>query len=266
MSIQAIYGNQSWASRSGYAPGLEGVCSPEQIAVVIPLFNHRHTVRDITNRALQQGFSVYVVDDGSSDQGWQEVQDLPMVHLLRHGYNQGKGTAIMTGLKAASAHCTWAVTVDADGQHSPEEIPQLLQAVPKGNRPLILGARTNMDGADVPWTSRWGRSFSNFWVQRAGGPRVCDSQSGFRLYPLPEALELKVRARRYQFEIEFLVKSAWKGVQVFEVPIKVNYSPGPHGRRTSHFRPFVDFLRNAGVFHRLIVQRIFVPAFLRAKW
>lgn len=266
MNVQKTCGEQSGAPGPKNGLGLEGVDSPEKIAVVIPLFNHRHTVREVAIRALQQGFSVYVVDDGSSDQGWQEVQDLSMVHLLRHGQNRGKGAAISTGLKAASAQNTWAVTVDADGQHSPEEIPQLLKAVPKGSRPLILGARTDMDGPDVPWTSRWGRSFSNFWVQRAGGPRVYDSQSGFRLYPLPEALRLNVRARRYQYEIEYLVKSAWKGVPVFEVPVKVNYSPGPDGRRTSHFRPLVDFMRNAGVFHRLIVQRIFVPAFLRAKW
>ncbi|MFO7803141.1 MAG: glycosyltransferase family 2 protein, partial [Desulfovermiculus sp.] len=189
MGVQTICGEQSKAMGPGNVFGLEGVDIPEQIAVVIPLFNHRHTVRDVATRALQQGFSVYVVDDGSSDQGGEEVQDLPRVHVLRHGHNQGKGAAIITGLKAASAHCAWAVTVDADGQHSPEEIPQLLQAVPWGSRPLILGARTDMDGSDVPWTSRWGRSFSNFWVQRAGGPRVCDSQSGFRLYPLPEALK-----------------------------------------------------------------------------
>ncbi len=266
MNVQKICGVQSGAGGPGSALDPDKVGSPDNIAVIIPLFNHRETVREVAAQVLEQGFCVYVVDDGSTDQGWKEVRNLPNVRVFRHSRNLGKGAAIRTGLKAVSAQYAWAVTVDADGQHSPEEIPKLLKAVPQGSRPLILGARTGMDEADVPWTSRWGRSFSNFWVQGAGGPRVSDSQSGFRLYPLPEALKLKVRAQRYQFEIEVLVKAAWKGMRVVEVPVTVDYSPGPHGRRTSHFRPFVDFMRNALVFHSLIVQRIFLPASFRAKW
>jgi hypothetical protein len=111
-----------------------------------------------------------------------------------------------------------------------------------------------MAGEGAPWTSRFGRGFSNFWIRRAGGPRVTDSQSGFRIYPLPEVLTLGVRAQRYQFEIEVLVKAAWADLPVIEAPVNVRYFGA---ERVSHFRPFVDFCRNTGTFARLITRRVF---------
>ncbi len=82
-----------------------------------------------------------------------------------------------------------------------------------------------------------------------------DSQSGFRIYPIPEALNLEVRSKRFQFEVEILVKAQRKKMPVIEVPVGVNYAPG--AERISHFRPVVDFLRNTSTFARLIIQRIF---------
>ena len=107
----------------------------------------------------------------------------------------------------------------------------------------------------APWTSRSGREFSNFWVWAAGGPLLADSQSGFRLYPLPEALHLNVQTRRYQFEVEILVKAQQQGLAVKEVPVRVIYQP--KGIRVSHFQPWLDFRRNSATFNRLIWERIF---------
>jgi hypothetical protein len=76
-----------------------------------------------------------------------------------------------------------------------------------------------------------------------------------RIYPLPEAIELPTRARRFQFEVEILVQAKRKGISVIEAPVRVNYNPA--GARISHFRPFVDFLRNSATFTRLIFTRIF---------
>ncbi len=112
-----------------------------------------------------------------------------------------------------------------------------------------------MLGEHVPWTSRFGRKFSNFWVWLSGGPALLDSQSGMRIYPLPQALYLGTKARRFQFEVEILVRAKRNGVPVIEVPVRVNYNPT--GSRISHFRPFVDFLRNSSTFTRLIFNRIF---------
>lgn len=225
-------------------------------AVIIPVYNHGATLRGVVAAALELGLPVYVVDDGSTDGGGQAVAHMPGVQLIRHHSNQGKGAALLTGFQAAAARqAQWAITLDADGQHNPDDARILMHAITSGQRPIVMGCRQNMLGQGAPWTSRFGRGFSNFWVRMAGGPAVADSQSGFRIYPLPEVLNLGVRARRYQFEIEVLVKAARCRMPVCEAPISVVYPPG--SQRVSHFRPFVDFLRNSGVFTRLITYRVF---------
>jgi glycosyltransferase involved in cell wall biosynthesis len=185
------------------------------------------------------------------------------VEVLRHEANRGKGAALRTGFAAASRAADWAITVDADGQHEPRQAAELIAAIPAGERPIVVGFREGMDRPDIPWKSRFGRRFSNLWVRASGGPRVLDTRTGFRIYPLPEALQLGAHARRFQFEVEVLVLACWKGVPVVEVPVRVTYSP-PGGRIT-HYRPFVDFWRNNAVFGRLITARLFLPRRVRAR-
>jgi glycosyltransferase involved in cell wall biosynthesis len=225
--------------------------------VVIPVYNHAGAVAGVARAARELGFPVIVVDDGSTDDSADRVAGLRRVRLLQHGANQGKGAALLTGFRAAARLADWAVTLDADGQHDPQDAWRLIAAVPAGERPIVVGRRDGMAATPAPWTSRFGRGFSNFWVRAAGGPALADTQSGFRLYPLPETLDLRVRARRYQFEVEVLVKAAWHGLPVREAPVGVVYPPA--GERISHFRPWVDFGRNSAVFSRLIFQRIVIP-------
>jgi len=185
------------------------------------------------------------------------------IHPLHHKKNRGKGAAIMTGFAEAAKIADWAITIDADGQHHPPDALNLLAAIPENERPIIVGRREGMIGRDVPWTSRFGRRFSNFWVWTSGGPRMTDSQSGFRIYPLPEAMNLNVIARRYQFEVEIIVKAHWKKIHVIEAPVRVSYAMG--SERISHFHPVIDFFRNNNTFARLIVQRLFIPHSIRSR-
>ncbi|BBO93298.1 glycosyltransferase family 2 protein [Desulfosarcina ovata] len=225
-------------------------------AVVIPVYNHGRTVTAVVERTTALGFAVFVIDDGSEDLDTRTLEKISGVHLLRHGRNRGKGAALVTGFTAAArAGFAWAISLDADGQHLPEECLSLINAIPAGTRPIVVGQRTGMLGAGAPWTSRFGRGFSNFWIRCSGGPSTTDTQSGFRIYPLPEVLNLDIKARRYQYELEVLVKAAWQKIPVIETPISVIYRP--EGGRISHFHPFFDFLRNTGTFTRLIVRRIF---------
>jgi glycosyltransferase involved in cell wall biosynthesis len=229
-----------------------------RIVLIIPVYNHAGTVAQVARQALDLGFPVYVVDDGSTDETPRRLAEINGIRLLRHDRNQGKGAAILTGFMAASNEADFAVTMDADGQHYPEDALKLIQAVPPGQRPIVVGAREGMnavEGAHIPWTSRFGRKFSNFWVWMSGGPWLSDSQSGMRLYPLPEALSLPTRARRFQFEVEILVKAKQRGIPVLETPVRVFYQT--QAERISHFRPFIDFLRNSKTFARLIFSRIF---------
>lgn len=227
----------------------------DRFAFVIPVYNHAGTVAQVVRDALVPGYPVFVVDDGSTDDTYDRIKNIQGIQFLRHAQNQGKGAAILTGFAAASAVANFAITVDADGQHYPEDALNLIKVIPKNSRPIVVGARAGMTGEHVPWTSSFGRKFSNFWVRTSGGPKISDSQSGFRIYPLPEALKLKTKARRFQFEVEILVHAKRNGIPVMEAPVRVNYNP--NGARISHFRPFVDFCRNSSTFSRLIFRRIF---------
>lgn len=230
-------------------------------AFVIPLYNHRRNARQVVIDALASGAPVVVVDDGSTDGSHAVVADVPGATVLRHPRNRGKGAAILTGLEALAAppfHARFAVTVDADGQHVPDEARALLAALCPGDESaatvaLVVGARAGMQGKAVPWTSRMGRHFSGFWVWASGGPLLSDSQSGFRVYPVAETLALPTRARRFEFEVEVLVQATRAGLSIREVPVSVCYSPP--GGRVSHFRPWRDFGRNSMTFTRLLATR-----------
>ncbi len=225
-----------------------------RFACVIPVFNHEDSVVAVVKQAQLMGFPVFVVNDGSTDATRERLEALKGITLLSHQDNKGKGAALLTGFSAAATRADYAITIDADGQHDPSHMSRLTGAGTSCGRCLIVGCREAMDDPSIPWTSRFGRKFSNFWVWVAGGPRLSDTQSGFRLYPLPETLWLKAKARRFAFEVEILVLAKRKNIPVKEVPVGVDYQPG--GRRISHFRPFVDFWRNTCTFTRLIFTRL----------
>ena len=231
---------------------------PHGFAIVIPTFNHGGQIRGVVEKALWFGFPVIVVDDGSTDATASVLASIPGLTVIRHKENLGKGASLLTGFAEAARLADWAITIDADGQHDPEDIPSLIEAIPEGQRPLVIGKRSGMEQENVPWTSLWGRRFSNFWVWASCGRWFSDSQSGFRAYPLPEILQFRSRARRYQFEVEILVLAVWSGLPLLEVPVSVRYGPGEE--RVSHFKPWMDFWRNTRTFSRLIATRILIPA------
>ncbi len=222
-------------------------------AIIIPTYNHAASLTRVITGCRSLQLPIIVVDDGSTDDTATILEKIRGITVLRHEKNMGKGAALLTGFGLAMQGSDWAITLDADGQHDPEDCHQLLAAIPPTGRPLIIGVRQGMQHNHVPWTSRFGRGFSNFWVRVSGGPRVSDSQSGFRLYPLPEVLKLPVIAQRYQYEVEVLVHAGMIGMPVLEIPVQVIYQGK---ERVSHFRPVVDFLRNSATFSRLIMTRI----------
>jgi glycosyltransferase involved in cell wall biosynthesis len=230
---------------------------PLRCAIVIPAYNHGAQVRKVVEKCLQLRLPVVVVDDGSTDSTFDVLASLSGVTVIRHKQNQGKGASLLTGFAAVLRFADWAITIDADGQHDPEDIISLTQAVPVGQRPLVIGKREDMGHKNVPWTSRWGRRFANFWVWTSCGRWLSDSQSGFRIYPLPETIFLKTKAKRFQFEVEVLVRAVWSGIPIIETPVHAIYDPPEE--RISHFRPWLDFWRNTKTFARLVATRVLVP-------
>ena len=231
---------------------------PLRCAIVIPAYNHGAQVRKVVEKCLQFRLPVVVVDDGSTDSTSDVLASLSGVTVIHHKKNEGKGASLLTGFAAVLRLADWAITIDADGQHDPEDIFSLARAIPEGQRPLVIGKREEMGHKNVPWTSRWGRRFANFWVWASCGRWLSDSQSGFRVYPLPETLHLKTKAKRFQFEVEVLVRAVWFGIPIIEAPVHAIY--GPPEERVSHFRPWLDFWRNTQTFSRLIATRILIPS------
>lgn len=230
---------------------------------IIPVYNHADAIGTIVEKLRAFKRPVYIIDDGSTDDTPRVLGQLSEVNVIRHPMNLGKGRALMTGFAAASLIADWAITLDADGQHDPADALHLVKAVKAGERPLIIGSRTHMLEKGAPWTSRWGRRFSNFWVWACSGLWISDTQSGFRLYPLPEALLMNPRGMRFQFEVEILVLAAWSGIPIREAAVSTQYRLP--GRRISHFRPGMDFWRNTITFSRLLMTRLLLPKTSRTQ-
>ena len=224
---------------------------------VIPTYNNARTVADIVRRTLAVCPRVIVVNDGSTDDTVAVLKPLKeSIELITYARNRGKGHALHLGLEAARrAGYDYAVTLDSDGQHCPEEIP-LLTAAADGQQPianrrsatasganspqpiLVVGSR-NLQADGMPAGNTFANRFSNFWFRLQTGIRLPDTQTGFRLYPLHHLPCLALLTARYESELELLVFSAWRGVKLVPVGISVSYPDD----RVTHFRPFWDFLR-----------------------
>ncbi len=225
----------------------------QKTLVVIPLFNHAATVREVVKQALEMHGQVLVVDDGSTDGGGETLRDLE-VGLLRHEKNRGKGAAIMTAAREARRlGMTHIITLDADGQHDPSDLPRFFEALAERPLSVVVGKR-DFDTDNVPGSSRFGRKFSNFWLRLQTGQILGDTQSGFRAYPLVVLEGLNLGESHYSFEVEVLVKAAWAGVPLVDVDIYVYYPPA--GERVSHFRGFMDNLRLTQLNTRLTMRSV----------
>jgi glycosyltransferase involved in cell wall biosynthesis len=221
------------------------------VLVVIPVYNHASTLRDVVEGVLAQGLDVLVVDDGSTDMPGDVIRGLGC-SFAAFPRNRGKGAAIIHGAGYALEHgYSHILTVDADGQFFPEDV-----ALIAGNRPdcpaIVIGER-KMDESAPP-VSHFGRSFSNFWVKLETGVMIPDTQSGLRLYPVRELLELKVRSGRFAFEVEVLARAVWAGLEIISVPVRVYYPPA--GERISHFHKFRDNFFISLVHARLVLRSL----------
>ena len=203
--------------------------------VIIPTYNNAGTLQDVLERTLAQGLPVALVDDGCTDNTREILAGFKDVTVIAHPKNLGKGAALKTAFRWALENgYSYAVTIDSDGQHYPEDIPLLIKE--KGENTLVVGSRTTR-GANAGGS--FANRFSNFWFTAYTGIRLTDTQTGFRLYPLRDLPSMKVVGNRYEAELSLLLFSAWKGLRLIPVQVRVNY---PRDRVT-HFRPFQDFMR-----------------------
>ena len=230
-------------------------------AVAIPLYDNPTTILDVAKDCRRQITDVLIVDDGSTrlPPDFEDRLAALGVSLLRRPCNGGQGAAILDAAEHLSAQgFDYVITVDADGQHLAEDIPQFLQAIEDDGQDgdLILVGIRDFQNANAPASSVFGRKFSNFWVKLETGVTCADTQSGFRAYPLKPLLRSRCHCRRYTFIVESLVRLLWGGVRLRELPIQTIYQP--KGEYVSHFRPFLDNLRFS-LLHTWLVCRRLLP-------
>jgi len=219
----------------------ENIFSNKKICVIIPTFNNSGTLAQVISSVRKFTEYILVVNDGSTDNTQEILAQIKDIEVITYPKNQGKGFALKTAFRTAiESGFDYALTIDADGQHFAEDIPILLNKLEENPGALIVGAR-NITAEGMPSKNTFANKFSNFWFWIETGQKLPDTQSGFRLYPIYQFKNTRFFTKKYEFELEILVRSAWNGIPVVSAPVRVYYPP--EEERVSHFRPLRDFTR-----------------------
>ncbi|RME30935.1 MAG: glycosyltransferase family 2 protein [Candidatus Zixiibacteriota bacterium] len=229
----------------------DSVKSPDRVdthhlLVIIPAYNAARHLPELIKRFREAlpHTALLIVDDGSTDDTQAFLKEQGIPHIT-HAQNRGKGAALATGFRYALAHrFRSVVTIDADLQHPPEEIPRLLAC--DDGATIVMGTRSiSLRGMPLP---RWlVNNLTSLIISVFSTTRVRDSQSGFRLLPVTLLRRIGLHSVNYDFESELLFKAGALGVPVKEVTVSTVYNDS-----ASHIRPGIDTLR----FIRQIWRRI----------
>jgi glycosyltransferase involved in cell wall biosynthesis len=231
--------------------------------VVIPSYNEAATVCEVAARARRQCPNVIVVDDGSVDGTAQALAGLD-VTVLRNDENRGKAGSLTRGFDHALAHgAAGVITLDADGQHAPEEIPSFLEQTVQYPAAFIIGARRRDQRQASFWRYAANR-IADFWIGWAAGRPIEDSQSGFRLYPARLLRAVTIphgRRESFVYESEILIEAARQGFDLRHVIVSATPRSGPS---PSHFRPLADIAGIVRMVAWKLIWRGMYPSGLRA--
>lgn len=208
-----------------------------KLCVIVPAYREERRIGDVVRALRGQGFEVLVVDDGSDD-GTERVAREAGAVVVRHERNRGKGAALNTGFEWARARGYDAViTMDADGQHLPEEAPKFVEAYQRSGVPVLIGNRMwNPEG--MPFVRRMTNRFMSWLLSRLMGQYVPDTQCGFRLYRCDMLPLAAGETERFDAESEILLRIASHGIRMGSVRISTVYAD-----ERSKIRPTADTVR-----------------------
>jgi glycosyltransferase involved in cell wall biosynthesis len=228
--------------------------------VIIPSYNPGRKVFETVRGARAHWNPVWVVVDGSTDGTAEELVSMaaqdPGLRLLVQAHNSGKGAAVLYAMRAALARgFTHALTMDSDGQHPAERIPAFMAASLAAPAAMVLGEpvfdarapRLRVNGRKI---SNW---FANVWTLWMG---IHDSLFGFRVYPIAPLVRLmrfQPWMRRFDFDVEAVVRLCWRGVRPINLPAKVEYFRADEGG-VSHFNYWRDNALLTWMHARLFVE------------
>ncbi len=209
--------------------------------VIIPTYDNGRTVCRVIEGVGKYVSDIIVVDDGSRDGTAELLRGLADITVVTHEKNRGKGRALKSGFaKARELGFTHAITLDADGQHFPSDLPAFFRLMAEHPQAIIVGSR-DLRADGMPSKNTFANKFSNFWFRLYTGVSLPDTQTGFRAYPLDGLHGLPLLTSRYEAELELLIFAAWHNTPIVPLPIRVHYPPA--SERVTHFRPVADFAR-----------------------
>lgn len=213
----------------------------ERVVVLIPAFNAAGTIGNVVRQSREVIPDVVVIDDGSVDATAANAAAAG-ARVLRHEINRGKGAALKTGFAyAIERGQDGVITLDADGQHLPAEIPKFLRAHEETGADLIIGGRAHLFGQMLP-RRRLANRFSAWTIGWASQTAVSDSQSGYRFYSTRLLRSVRLRTDGFDLESEVIVRAGRGGFKVLTIPIDLDFVDGVS---TSHYKPLKDTLRIA---------------------
>lgn len=225
--------------------------------ILIPTYNNEKTLAGVLQDLLIYTSNLLVVNDGSTDSTVDILKEFPQIEIHHFEKNQGKGEALKKGFKyAENLGYEYAISIDSDGQHYPDDLDVFLRELEnkKAGTELLLVGDRNMGQEGIPGTSTLGNKFSSFWYLVVTGIQLSDTQSGYRLYPLKVVNKTTLYTKKFELEIEVIVKAAWRKVQVKNIPIKVFYEKE---NRVTHFRPFRDIARISILYTWFVIVSFF---------
>lgn len=196
----------------------------KKVFIIIPAYNESKVIGKVVKGVKNEGFkNIIVVDDGSSDNTFQEAKKAGAI-VLRHIINRGKGAAVKTGIEAAlKLKANYLVVIDGDGQHDPKDIKRMIKKLDHGYD-IVLGNRFNSKNK-IPFSKKLANFFADFFVFLLSGIWIKDTQSGFRAFRADIFKKINLEHDRYEFESEVIYKIAYYGLKFTEIPIKVRYTP-----------------------------------------
>ena len=192
------------------------------ITVIIPARDEGVSIGSMVLKTKKYAEHVIVVDDGSTDDT-AEVARLAGAEIIRHPRNKGKGEALKTGFYAAFNNGTKIiVTIDADGQHDPDEIPKVIAPISSMGANMVIGSRY-LNGNNIPFIRHMGQIVLDRMTNLNSGVKVTDTQSGFRAFDINTAKKFSFGQNGFSIESEMLTEAANAGSIIKEVDIGVRY-------------------------------------------
>lgn len=216
------------------------------VGLIIPAYNAGEHIQIVIENASKyiHRKHIFVVDDGSTDRT-EEIAISGGVHVIQHESNRGKGEALKSGFQAIDEKELDAViTLDSDGQHPPDRIPDFIAVMEKTGCDIVLGKRSFRVG-EMPLD----RIFSNWMSSRlaswTAGSRILDSQNGYRLIRTKVFRRMELKTSRFETETELLIKAAWEGFTIDYCPIPNSYrGEGSHIHRGQDTLRFFKLILN----------------------